>query len=420
MASNSAAEEPSDKRSWTDVVKTDVTEPVAAASAGGGTAAEEEDVDATHGFTRPEMIKKKPLVGSVDLYERHVFLRHNQPETWPSKVEAPGYDPLPSKFANVMRGKRNELPKKTRLTIADGHDEPEKTNGDILLFPEMMKYKGISESDVESFVDEVLIKGQVWALGEPTPLEGSYIFICAHGSRDKRCGVCGPPLRERFNNEISKRGLSEQVFVNYCSHIGGHKYAGNVIVFRRELGGAVTGHWFGYVTPDDVPEILEKHIGEGKVIDRLWRGQMGLTEDQQKEVYVKRNPDAKLPEASDEKKPHKDKSHKGKPEGKMDATATTNGEVKKEKKVIEIPEVMRKHPPTLLPRIGSRDLHKMCGDDQEEQGPLKPYQEKKKPKFKWPTWVEDWETGDTMSVVTLGVAIAAVYFTYRAIRAAPE
>lgn len=112
MASNSAAEEPSDKRSWTDVVKTDVTEPVAAASAGGGAAAEEEDVDATHGFTRPEMIKKKPLVGSVDLYERHVFLRHNQPETWPSKVEAPGYDPLPSKFANVMRGKRNELPKK--------------------------------------------------------------------------------------------------------------------------------------------------------------------------------------------------------------------------------------------------------------------------------------------------------------------
>lgn len=89
----------------------------------------------------------------------------------------------------------------------------------------------------------MLIKGQVWALGEPTPLEGSYIFICAHGSRDKRCGVCGPPLRERFNNEISKRGLSEQVFVNFCSHIGGHKYAGNVIVFRRELGGAVTGHW---------------------------------------------------------------------------------------------------------------------------------------------------------------------------------
>lgn len=105
-------------------------------------------------------------------------------------------------------------------------------------------FRGIAESDIESFVDEVLVKGQIWALGEPEPLTGSHVFICAHGSRDKRCGVCGPPLRERFNREISQRGLGEQVFVNYCSHIGGHKYAGNVIVFRRDGGsGDVSGHW---------------------------------------------------------------------------------------------------------------------------------------------------------------------------------
>lgn len=29
----------------------------------------------------------------------------------------------------------------TRLTIAEGHESPEKTNGDVLLFPEMVKYK---------------------------------------------------------------------------------------------------------------------------------------------------------------------------------------------------------------------------------------------------------------------------------------
>lgn len=28
---------------------------------------------------------------------------------------------------------------------------------------------------------------------------------------------------------------------------------------------------YGYVTPDDVTEILEQHIGAGKIIDRLWR-----------------------------------------------------------------------------------------------------------------------------------------------------
>jgi hypothetical protein len=29
----------------------------------------------------------------------------------------------------------------TRLTIAEGHDEPVATNGDVLIFPDMVKYK---------------------------------------------------------------------------------------------------------------------------------------------------------------------------------------------------------------------------------------------------------------------------------------
>jgi hypothetical protein len=33
----------------------------------------------------------------------------------------------------------------------------------------------------------------------------------------------------------------------------------------------VLGFRYGYVTPEDVPEILEKHIGLGQVVDRLWR-----------------------------------------------------------------------------------------------------------------------------------------------------
>ena len=106
MASNSVPEEPSGK-TWVDVVKTDVE-----------ASAVEEDLDSTHGFTRPEMIKKKPLVGSVDLYERHVFLRYNQPSSWPSKVEAADYDPLPSKLVNALRNKKNELPKKVSRYLA--------------------------------------------------------------------------------------------------------------------------------------------------------------------------------------------------------------------------------------------------------------------------------------------------------------
>ncbi|KAK4754875.1 hypothetical protein SAY87_008632 [Trapa incisa] len=34
---------------------------------------------------------------------------------------------------------------------------------------------------------------------------------------------------------------------------------------------------YGYVTPDDVPDLLKQHVTKGLIIERLWRGQMGRT-----------------------------------------------------------------------------------------------------------------------------------------------
>ncbi|XP_048433798.1 altered inheritance of mitochondria protein 32-like [Pyrus x bretschneideri] len=96
------------------------------------------------------------------------------------------------------------------------------------------------------------------------------VFACAHGSRDNRCGVCGPVLIDKFKEEAELRGLTNQVFVTACSHIGGHKYAGNLIIYSPGSDGSITGHWYGYVTSDDVPELLDQHIGKGEIIERLW------------------------------------------------------------------------------------------------------------------------------------------------------
>lgn len=110
-----------------------------------------------------------------------------------------------------------------------------------------------------------------------------------------------PVLVKKFEEEIESRGLNGEVFVNACSHIGGHKYAGNVIIYSQGRDGLVSGHWYdcyrflvvafvvlyllgwvllgallamcryGYVTPDDVPTLIDQHIGKGEVIYRLWR-----------------------------------------------------------------------------------------------------------------------------------------------------
>lgn len=97
---------------------------------------------------------------------------------------------------------------------------------------------------MDGFFDDVIVSGKEWSSGgEQSVLSGSHIFVCAHASRDVRCGVCGPVLMDKLNEEIELRGLKDQISVVACSHVGGHKYAGNVIIFCPGPDGKITGHW---------------------------------------------------------------------------------------------------------------------------------------------------------------------------------
>lgn len=135
---------------------------------------------------------------------------------------------------------------------------------------------------------------------------------------------------------------------------------------------------------------------------------MGFTEDQQKEIQQKR-----IAEAGGAERPKPgecgdcacgdDKEQKQAEDAKEDGLASQ-------------PTKTRKLSAVLLPRIGSRDLHQMCGDEQEEEAPLRPYKEKKTSKFKWPRWIDEWEVQDTqavLAVVAAGVAVVVAYNLYR-------
>lgn len=104
-------------------------------------------------------------------------------------------------------------------------------------------YRGLQDKGVERFVEDVLLNGKLRTSGVYDVLAGSYIFVCGHGSRDKRCGVCGPVLVSKLKEEIKLRRLKDQIYVHPCSHIGGHKYAGNLIIYSPDSDGRIMGHW---------------------------------------------------------------------------------------------------------------------------------------------------------------------------------
>ncbi|CAM8992249.1 unnamed protein product [Rhodiola kirilowii] len=57
-----------------------------------------------------------------------------------------------------------------------------------------------------------------------------------------------PVLLDKLKEEIGTRFLlSGKVISCSCSHIGGHRYAGNLMVYGTDPSGKVTGHWYGYV-----------------------------------------------------------------------------------------------------------------------------------------------------------------------------
>jgi hypothetical protein len=81
----------------------------------------EDDHAVAYGFGRPDLQKKKPLVGSVDHYERHVFLCYHAAETWPAKIEKGAYEPLPNSMVSALRNRKTDMPKKVGFFHSPRH-----------------------------------------------------------------------------------------------------------------------------------------------------------------------------------------------------------------------------------------------------------------------------------------------------------
>lgn len=135
----------------------------------------------------------------------------------------------------------------------------------------------------------------------PCP-HAAVILLCSQRTRDIRCGQSAPLLRKEFERHLRPLGLFREldderpggVGIYFVSHVGGHKYAANVIVYRRnnfdcyktydkddcdlaqeedeedeedrDSEGASQGIWLARVRPEDCENIIRYTVLQGKVV----------------------------------------------------------------------------------------------------------------------------------------------------------
>jgi hypothetical protein len=94
--------------------------------------------------------------------------------------------------------------------------------------------------------------------GGARSLGGPLFVVCTHGKRDRCCALHGRPLYDAL------RHAADSSRVWQATHVGGDRFAGNVVVLPEGL-------YYGRVEPDDIEGLLAAHAAGNVDLER-YRG----------------------------------------------------------------------------------------------------------------------------------------------------
>lgn len=171
----------------------------------------------------------------------------------------------------------------SNLTPPEGDNGPDKDSGKttVLLLPSFTFVDGVSSSDIRDLIDTFIDPPQTpsGTVNESThanlqsrPCSYDYIvLLCSHTRRDARCGITAPLIKKEFERHLRGcglyRDLSDEraggVGVYFVSHVGGHKFAANVLVYRKKEQQMI---WLARVKPEHCEGIVKYTILQGKVV----------------------------------------------------------------------------------------------------------------------------------------------------------
>jgi hypothetical protein len=121
--------------------------------------------------------------------------------------------------------------------------------------PQLHRADLANERDLLDIDVGAVARGDFSRLGRPH--EEPIYLVCTNGKRDVCCAINGRPLVRALSSVEPERTWE-------CSHIGGDRFAANMVVLP-------TGLYFGRVVPADV-EALAAGLRDGRVLLSRYRG----------------------------------------------------------------------------------------------------------------------------------------------------
>jgi hypothetical protein len=246
------------------------------------------------------------LKNSVKPYQRHcIVFGAGNADNWEAKIEN-------SKDITTSGNLAAELIRKVKETVLKMNNnmnititcssEPSTLVGysDIVVYPEELVFK-VSPKNLSRFIEIITNNKRMDTNGHIDSLDKQIfkiiktpwkhlITVCSHTKRDKRCGKIGPQvidaiqealalkIRESKNhsdNDNDNSGIDCITKVIDTSHIGGHKYAGTLIIYPQS-------DWYGLVTAkgDSIYNILNdiNASSEADCYQKCHRGRANLVD----------------------------------------------------------------------------------------------------------------------------------------------
>ena len=236
-----------------------------------------EECECEFGFKRPDF-KQGSMIGRVTFHDKHIFvLTKMKANEWDKDFDKQGFAMVLKKgLSKNLKGVRCKV---SYAEAVDGEDAGDDSNYNILVLPDMIKYVGVNESNVDQVAQD-LKSGTGSSSFKKEKIDASQIFICAHAKKDMRCGVCGPRLYQAFAEQLPQSSIADKkIDIRRCTHVGGHKYAGNLIIYQEHRNRKVFGDWYGYVEEKDVARLIDEHLANNQIVKDLWRGRCGLSQE---------------------------------------------------------------------------------------------------------------------------------------------